>query len=191
LSLLEEKVVELKIVEKASNNTIGRALKKHSQTASQTAMGDRARGQRRFRCQYGRCARRLSAAARSAAPVVCLDETSKQLIKEKRAPIPAKPGRKVRHAYEYERSGVANLFMMFAPLEGWRRDARRRSCWCRTISRRTRLLLYAAFRAAEERRLVEHFECHCTPKHGSCLDMAESELSVLATQCLDRRTPTR
>ncbi|PWB84617.1 MAG: hypothetical protein C3F11_00360 [Methylocystaceae bacterium] len=51
-------------------------------------------------------------------PVVCLDETSKQLIKETRAPAPAKPGRKARHDYEYERNGVANLFMMFAPLEG-------------------------------------------------------------------------
>jgi len=53
-------------------------------------------------------------------PLVCLDETSKQLIVETRAPIPAKPGRKARHDYEYERNGVANLFMLFAPLEGWR-----------------------------------------------------------------------
>ena len=53
-------------------------------------------------------------------PLVCLDETSKQLIIETRAPIPAKPGRKARHDYEYERNGVANLFMVFAPLEGWR-----------------------------------------------------------------------
>ena len=66
-------------------------------------------------------------------PVVCLDETSKQMIVETRAPIPAKPGRKARHDYEYERNGVANLFMMFAPLEGWRRvkvtePDRRRFC---------------------------------------------------------------
>ena len=54
-------------------------------------------------------------------PLVCLDETSKQLIAETRAPIPAKPGQPARHDYEYERNGVANLFMMFAPLEGWRR----------------------------------------------------------------------
>src|SRR5712664_1404219 len=90
-------------------------------------------------------------------PLVCLDETSKQLIIETRAPIPAKPGRKARHDYEYERNGVANLFMVFAPLEGWRHvkvtatppsimpirsgicrtcifPTRRRSCWCRTIS---------------------------------------------------------
>ena len=54
-------------------------------------------------------------------PLVCLDETSKQLIVETRAPIPARPGRAVRHDYEYERNGVANIFMIFAPLEGWRR----------------------------------------------------------------------
>src|ERR1039457_410941 len=99
-------------------------------------------------------------------PVVCLDETSKQLILETRAAVPAKPGRKARHDYEYERNGVANLFMLFAPLEGWRR-------------------------VKVTDRLVERFEWHYTPKHGSWLDMAESELGVLATQCLDRRIPNK
>lgn len=145
-------------------------------------------------------------------PVVCLDETTKQMIAETRAPIPAAPGRKARHDYEYERNGVASLFMMFAPLEGWRRvevtdrhaatdyahvlkelsdthfpEAAKIVLVQDNLSTHTPTSLYAAFPAAEARRLVERFEWHYTPKHGSWLDMAESELAVLATQCLDRR----
>jgi len=145
-------------------------------------------------------------------PVVCLDETSKQLIVETRAPVPAKPGRTARHDYEYERNGVANLFMMFAPLEGWRHvkvtdrhtaidyahvlkdlsdthfpDAAKIVLVQDNLSTHTTASLYAAFPAAEARRLVERFEWRYTPKHGSWLDMAESELGVLASQCLDRR----
>ena len=145
-------------------------------------------------------------------PIVCLDETSKQLIVETRAPVAAKPGRKARHDYEYERNGVANLFMMFAPLEGWRHvkvtgshaaidyahalkdlsdthfpRAAKIVLVQDNLSTHTAASLYAAFPAAEARRLVERFEWHYTPKHGSWLDMAESELGVLAAQCLDRR----
>src|SRR5450755_1790165 len=145
-------------------------------------------------------------------PVVCLDETSKQMIKETRAPIPAAPGRKARHDYEYERNGVANLFMMFAPLEGWRHvkvtdrhaaidyahalkdlsdvhfpDAAKIVLVQDNLNTHKPASLYEAFPAAEARRLVERFEWHYTPKHGSWLDMAESELSVLSRQCLDRR----
>src|ERR1700688_3643325 len=149
-------------------------------------------------------------------PLVCLDETSKQLIVETRAPIPAKPGRKARHDYEYERNGVANLFMVFAPLEGWRhvtvtdrhtaidyahmlRDlsdvhlpAAAKILLLRDILNPDKpALLYEAFPAAEARRLVERFEWHYTPKHGSWLNMAESELGVLSSQCLDRRIPDK
>jgi hypothetical protein len=145
-------------------------------------------------------------------PLVCLDETSKQLIKETRAPIPAAPGRKARHDYEYERNGVANLFMMFAPLEGRRHvkvtDRHAATDYAHALkdlsdtpfpgaakivlvqdnlSTHTPASLYAAFPAAEARRLTERFEWHYTPKHGSWLDMAESELGVLANQCLSRR----
>jgi DDE superfamily endonuclease len=145
-------------------------------------------------------------------PVVCLDETSKQLIVETRAPIPAKPGQKARHDYEYERNGVANLFMLFAPLEGWRHvkvtgrhaavdyahvlkdlsdvhfpSATKIILVQDNLSTHTTASLYVAFPAAEARRLLERFEWHYTPKHGSWLDMAESELGVLASQCLDRR----
>ena len=149
-------------------------------------------------------------------PVVCLDETSKQLIAETRLPIPAKPGHPARHDYEYERNGTANLFMLFAPLEGWRHvevtdrhtsvdyaeilkdlsdkhfpDAAKIVLVQDNLNTHKPASLYEAFPAAEARRLVERFEWHYTPKHGSWLDMAESELSVLSTQWLDRRIPDK
>ena len=147
-------------------------------------------------------------------PLVCLDESSKQLIAETRVPIAAKPGQPGRHDYEYRRNGTANLFMMFAPLEGWRHvkvtDRHTAVDYARVLkelsdthfpgSAKIVLVqdnlnthkpasLYEAFPPAEARRLVERFEWHYTPKHGSWLDMAESELGVLSSQCLDRRIP--
>ncbi len=158
-------------------------------------------------------------------PVVCLDETSKQLIAETRVPVAMKPGQPARSDYEYERNGTANLFMMFAPLEGWRhvkvtdrhtavdyaralkdladihflnakkivlvQDNSPRAGGVRSAPLNTHkpASLYEAFPAAEARRLGERFEWHYTPKHGSWLDMAESELGVLSSQCLDRRIP--
>src|SRR6202035_212642 len=147
-----------------------------------------------------------------ARPLVCLDETSKQLIIETRAPIPAKPGQPARHDYEYERNGVANLFMVFAPLEGWRHvkvtdrhtaidyahvlrdlsdthfpDTAKIVLVQDNLNIHKPASLYEAFPAPEARRLVERFEWHYTPKHGSWLDLAQSALGVLASQCLDRR----
>jgi len=147
-------------------------------------------------------------------PLVCLDESSKQLIAETRVPIAAKPGQPGRHDYEYRRNGTANLFMMFAPLEGWRHvkvtDRHTAVDYAQVLkelsdthfpgSAKIVLVqdnlnthkpasLYEAFPPAEARRLVERFEWHYTPKHGSWLDVAESELSVLSSQCLDRRIP--
>lgn len=149
-------------------------------------------------------------------PLVCLDETSKQLIAETRVPIPMKPRRPARVDYEYERNGTANLFMLFAPLEGWRHvkvtDRHTAVDYARVLKdladihfpeARTIVLvqdnlnihckasLYEAFPAAEARRLVERFEWHFTPKHGSWLDLAESELGVLSSQCLARRIPDK
>jgi hypothetical protein len=148
--------------------------------------------------------------------VVCLDETSKQLIAETRVPIPAKPAHPARHDYEYERNGTANLFMIFAPLEGRRHvkvterhtaadyaqvlkelsdtlfpKARKIVLVQDNLNTHKPASLYQAFPAAEARRLVERFEWHYTPKHGSWLDMAESELSVLSAQCLNRHIPDK
>src|SRR5437868_11654705 len=149
-------------------------------------------------------------------PLVSLDETSKQLIGETRVPIPMKAGRPARHDYEYERNGTANLFMMFAPLEGWRHvkvtdrhtaidyahvlkeladihfaDARTIVLVQDNLNIHSKASLYEAFPASDARRLVERFEWHYTPKHGSWLNLAESELGVLAAQCLDRRIPDK
>ena len=148
--------------------------------------------------------------------LVCLDETSKQFLAETQVPIPMKPGRPARCDYEYERNGIANIFMMFAPLEGWRHVkvtdrhtavdyahvlkelADRYFANAKTIvlvqdnlNIHSKASLYEAFPAAEARRLVERFEWHYTPKHGSWLDLAESELGVLSSQCLDRRIPNK
>jgi len=144
-------------------------------------------------------------------PVVC-PETSKQLTAETRVSIASKPGRPARRDYEYERNGTANLFMLFAPLECWRHvegtDRHAALDYARLLRQLSdeyfpgvaRIVLvqdnlnthkpaslYEAFPAAGARRLVERFEWHYTPKHGSWLDLAESELSVLSSQCLDRR----
>jgi len=124
-------------------------------------------------------------------PLVCLDETSKQLVAETRAPIPPKPGRAARHDYEYLRNGVANLFMIFAPLEGWRRVEVTDHHAAADYAKVLKDLSDVHFPAAETRRLVNRFEWHYTPKHGSWLDMAESELAVLTTQCLSRRIPDK
>ncbi len=149
-------------------------------------------------------------------PLVCLDETSKQLLAETRVPIPMRPGRPARHDYEYERNGTANLFMLFAPLEGWRRvkvtdrhtavdyahvlkdladihfsAARIIVLVQDNLNIHSKASLYEAFPPAEARRLVERFEWHYTPKHGSWLNLAESELGVLSSQRLDRRIPDK
>jgi hypothetical protein len=151
-----------------------------------------------------------------ARPVICLDEATKQLIAETRLAIVARPGCPARHDYEYKRNGTANMFMLFAPLEGWRHvevtdrhtsidyahilkdlsdvhfpQADKIVLVQDNLNTHKSASLYEAFPPAEARRLVERFEWHFTPKHGSWLDMAESELSVLSTQCLDRRIPDK
>ena len=145
-------------------------------------------------------------------PQVCMDETSKQLVGETREPLPAEPGQPERFDYEYVRNGVCNLFIHFEPLTGRRRvkvtQRRTRHDWAEFIrelvdeqypdaekiilvqdnlNTHTPGSLYDAFPPAEARRLTEKLEIHYTPKHGSWLNMAEIELSVLGRQCLDRR----
>ena len=147
-------------------------------------------------------------------PVVGLDEKMVQLVREVRQPLPARSGQPERFDYEYERNGTANLFMLFEPLAGRRRvkvtDRRTKLDFAQVIrelvdetypdAEKIVLILdnlnihkpaslYEAFEPAEARRLLERLEVHYTPKHGSWLNVAEIELSVLDRQCLDRRIP--
>lgn len=149
-------------------------------------------------------------------PVVCIDETTKQLIGETREPLPPRPGSLERFDHVYVRNGVASLFMAFEPLKAWRTvavtDHRRRLEWAEFIRsllvgryRRAEKLvlvmdqlnthsaasLYQAFPPATAKRLADRLEIHHTPKHGSWLNMAEIELSVLGRECLDRRIAQR
>jgi hypothetical protein len=149
-------------------------------------------------------------------PLLCLDEASKQLVAQTRAPLPAEPGQPLREDYEYQRHGTANLFMLFEPLAGQRQvkvtrrrtavdfayvvrdlvdvhypEAERIVLVMDNLNTHKVASLYEAFEPAEARRLIEKLEIHYTPKHGSWLNMAETELSVLSRQCLDRRIPDR
>jgi hypothetical protein len=145
-------------------------------------------------------------------PVLCIDETSKQLVGEARTPLPLGPGMVERYDYEYMRHGVANLFLACEPLAGWRhiavtehrgrvdwagfirslldgryRDAERVALVMDQLNTHALASLYEAFPPEEAKRLTERIELHHTPKHGSWLNIAEIELSVLGRQCLARR----
>ena len=149
-----------------------------------------------------------------ARPAVCLDEISKQLVAETRIPIPAEPGQPERVDYEYERCGTASLFLSCDPLAGRRHVSGTERRTAVDFAQEVRDLLevrdphaetvvlvmdnlnthkpaalYEAFEPALARSLIERLEIHHTPKHGSWLNMAEIELSVLSRQCLDRRIP--
>jgi len=151
-----------------------------------------------------------------AAPIVCLDETSRQLLAEVIPPQPVTPGHPARHDPEYVRGGVVNCFLVTAPLQGWRQERvtaqRTRLDWAHCVKElvdvhypdaarivlvmdnlntHTPASLYTAFAPVEAKRLADRLEIHYTPKHGSWLNMAEIELSVLARQCLNRRLADR
>lgn len=145
-------------------------------------------------------------------PVVCMDETHKQLIKETRTPIPARPGESARYDAEYERNGVCNIFLSGEPLKGKRitkvTDQRKKTDWAHFIKElvdnhypsvdkvvlvmdnlntHSGSSLYEVFEPVEAKRILDKLEIHYTPKHSSWLNMAEIELSHLSRQCLDRR----
>ncbi len=146
-------------------------------------------------------------------PVVCMDEQSKQLVSETRRKVPAAPGRPARIDYEYVREGVCNVWMFVEPLGGWRtadatatrtavdwakyvqqliddprfKNAERITLVCDNLNTHNLASLYRAFQPAEALRLTRKLELVHTPKHGSWLNVAESELSVLSRQCLARR----
>jgi hypothetical protein len=145
-------------------------------------------------------------------PTVCMDESPKQLIKETRTPIAMKPGSDAKEDFEYERCGVANIFMVNEPLAGKRyvkvTERKTKKDWALLIkeiaddhypeAKKIRLVmdnlathkpaaLYEAFPPEEAKRIWDRFEFIYTPKHGSWLNMAEIELNVLMGQCLNRR----
>ena len=145
-------------------------------------------------------------------PVVCMDESPKQLIKETRVRIPMKPGFEAKEDFEYERCGVANIFLASEPLKGKRHieitERKTKTEWARFIKRiadkwyknakqitlvmdnlstHTAGALYETYPAKEAKRIWDRFEFVYTPKHGSWLNMAEIELNVLMGQCLNRR----
>lgn len=150
-------------------------------------------------------------------PVICMDESSKQLLKETRRPLPMKPGQVEKFDTEYERNGTASIFMAFEPLQGVRftkiTEQRTKTDWAHFIkevvdSKRYKdaekiifvmdnlnthhkSSLYEAFEPIEAKRIADRFEIHYTPKHGSWLNMAEIELSHLSRQCLDQRLGER
>ena len=149
-------------------------------------------------------------------PMICFDERPKQLIAELRKPIPASVGRPARYDYEYKRNGVVNVFMMFEPLAGKRQvkvtDRRTKKDWALCIRQlvdeiypqadsivlvmdnlntHKKASLYEAFEPAEAKRIADKLEIHYTPKHGSWLNMAEIEMSVLSRQCLSRYIDTK
>ena len=149
-------------------------------------------------------------------PVVCMDETSKQLIGETRLPLPIEPGQPERYDTEYERNGVQNIFMGFEPLKGqcivqvtdhrtavdWAHymrflmeehypEAERIVLVMDNLNTHKKASFYEAFPPQQAKRLADRLEIHYTPKHGSWLDIAEIELSILSRQCLDRRIETK
>jgi len=149
-------------------------------------------------------------------PWICFDESCKQLVKETRDIIPPEPGQLERYDYQYERNGVANLFMFFEPLTGWRhievtdqrtaidyayqmkylvderyRGAEKIGVIQDQLNTHIKAYLYKAFFPEEAKRILDKLEFHYTPKHGSWLNMAEIELSVLNRQCLNRRLPDK
>lgn len=145
-------------------------------------------------------------------PLVCFDELPKQLVSETRSPIAARPGKVARYDYEYRRNGVANVFMMYEPLAGKRHvtvtDRRTKEdfaeCMRQLVDERYpkaegivlvmdnlnthhKASLYEAFEPREAKRIADKLEIHYTPKHGSWLNMAEIEISVMGRQCLSER----
>ena len=147
-------------------------------------------------------------------PLVCMDETSKQLVSEVRTPIALRPGQPARYDHKYRREGVCHVFMFFEPLRGWRaveiRARRTKQEWVHgmktlveeyypeaevvrvvvdNLNTHNPAAFYEYFAPVEAKRILDRLELHYTPKHASWLNMAEIELSVLSRQCLKQRIP--
>ncbi|MER3407900.1 MAG: IS630 family transposase [Nitrososphaera sp.] len=213
MQLLADKLLTLQVIEQTvSDETVRRALKKHKPWLKSEWCIPTVSAEFVWRMEdvldlyaepYNPCF-----------PVVCFDERPYQLIGETRQPLPMKAGQPRRYDYEYQRNGTCNLFTYFQPLAGWRHVVvtaqRTRQDFARRMQElvdvhfpqaelihvvldnlniHTPAALYEVFTPAEARRLVRHLDFRYTPKHGSWLNMAEIEIAVLSSQCLDRRIP--
>jgi len=213
LQLLADKLVELHIVESIARETIRQVLKKNELKPwlkAQWCIPPKSSAE--FACHMEEVLTVYTRPYDERRPQVCLDEMSRQLISETRVPVPMQPGQPACYDYEYERHGTCNLFVACEPLAGKRylqvTERRTKADFARFIrdlvdvyyplaekivlvmdnlNTHTPAALYEVFEPAEARRLLEKLELHYTPKHGSWLNMAEIELSILSRQCLDRR----
>ena len=217
LQLLADKLVHLQIVESISRETVRQVLA-HNELKpwlkSQWCIPPKRNAE--FVYQMEEVLSVYTRPYEERRPQICLDETSKQLVSETRVPLPMQPGQLECCDYEYERQGTCNLFVACEPLAGKRylqvTEQRTKVDFARFIrdlvdvyyptaeklvlvmdnlNTHTLAALYEVFAPAEARRLIEKLELHYTPKHGSWLNMAEIEFSVLTRQCLDRRIGSR
>jgi len=217
LQLLADRLVQLHIVEKISRETIRQVLLTNELKPwlkEQWCLPPKSSAE--FVCQMEEVLDVYTRPYDARYPQVCMDEMSKQLISETRVPLPMQPGHPACYDAEYERQGTCNLFIANEPLTGKRflqvterRTKQDWACFIRdlvdvyyptaeklvvvldNLNTHTPAALYEVFPPAEARRLARKLEMHYTPKHGSWLNMAEIELSVLSRQCLDRRLGTQ
>lgn len=215
LRLLADQLVDLQVVESISPECVRATLKKNELKPwlhQQWIIPPQANAD--FVCAMEDVLDVYTRPYDPARPLVCLDELNKQLVAETRIPLPMESGQPVRFDYEYERCGTANVFMLSEPLTGQRQavvteqrtavdfakvirdllevrypQAEKVVLVMDNLNTHKPAALYQAFEPAIARSLIDRLEIHYTPKHGSWLNMAEIELSVLSRQCLDRRIP--
>lgn len=216
LKLLSEQLVSMEIVESISPQTVLNTLNNNELKPWQKKEWCIPEASAEFVCKMEDVLDVYTRPYDDKNPVVCVDESSKQLTKETREIIPAEPGRPERFDTEYERNGTANIFMACEPLDGKRHvkitDQRTKKDFAHFIKdlvdvqypHANKIImvmdnlnthngssLYEAFEPSEAKRILDKLEIHYTPKHGSWLNMAEIELSHLNRQCLDRRIPDK
>ena len=217
LRLLADKAVELNIADSVSHETIRRMLQDNELKhwlKEEWCIPPKANAE--FVYHMEDVLDVYTQPADPGCPLVCFDESPEQLVSETRQPLPMKPGQPQRYDYEYRREGVANVFMFFAPLRNWRQvkitsrrtkadwaecmrelvdihfpDAERITVVQDQLNTHSPAALYEAFAPAEAKRILDRLVFHWTPKHGSWLNMAEIELSVLNRQCLNRCIPDK
>lgn len=216
LKLLADKLISLEIVDSVSPQTVGRVMQKNELKPWQKKEWCIAEANAAFVCNMEDVLDVYQRPYDEKYPVVCMDESNKQMTKEVRTPIPAEPGKPERYDTEYERNGTSNIFLACEPLAGKRQikitDHRKKTDFAYFIrelvdvhySNAEKIILvmdnlnthngsslYDTFEPTEAKRILNKLEIHHTPKHDSWLNMAEIELSHLSRQCLSRRIPNQ